>query len=136
MNSLCAVGTGRGQSRQRTRDAFDADIERLSGELPPELGHLEELEELLLAGNPELNGCVSTVLRDRLKRHTGVEWCDPTQQQSVPDFIRDERGASVDREALGGASQRDRRGETGYATGLGRAYRSGRQELAERSASR
>ena len=72
----------------------------LSGELPPELGHLEELEELLLAGNPELNGCVSTVLRDRLKRHTGVEWCDPTQQQSVPDFIRDERGASVDREAL------------------------------------
>ncbi len=72
----------------------------LSGELPPELGNLEELEELLLAGNPELNGCVSAVLRDRLKRHTGVEWCDPTRQQSVPDVVRDERGASVDREAL------------------------------------
>ncbi len=72
----------------------------LSGELPPELGHLEELEELLLAGNPELTGCVPAALRDRLKRHTGVEFCDPAQQESMPSLVRDEHGISIDRKAL------------------------------------
>ena len=72
----------------------------LSGELPPELGNLEELEELLLAGNPDLTGCVPAALRERLERHTGVEFCDPSQDQSVPQIVPDERGALVDREAL------------------------------------
>ena len=44
----------------------------LQGELPSELGDLVELEELLLAGNDGLMGCVPAVLRERLKRHTGV----------------------------------------------------------------
>ena len=46
-------------------------------ELPSELGALEELEELLLAGNEGLMGCVPAVLRGRLKRLTGFGYCDP-----------------------------------------------------------
>ena len=48
----------------------------LRGELPSELGSLEELEELLLAGNEGLTGCVSAVLHERLKRLTGLGFCD------------------------------------------------------------
>ena len=48
----------------------------LQGELPSELGDLVELEELLLAGNDGLMGCAPAVLRERLKRHTGVEFCN------------------------------------------------------------
>ena len=48
----------------------------LRGELPSELDALEELEELLLAGNEGLTGCVPTILRDRLKRLTGLGFCD------------------------------------------------------------
>ena len=48
----------------------------LRGELPSELGSLEELEELLLAGNERLTGCVPRVLRERLKRLTGLGFCD------------------------------------------------------------
>ena len=49
----------------------------LRGELPSELQALEELEELLLAGNERLTGCVTRVLRERLKRLTGLGFCDP-----------------------------------------------------------
>lgn len=49
----------------------------LRGELPSDLGALEELEELLLAGNEGLTGCVPTVLRERWKRLTGLGFCDP-----------------------------------------------------------
>ena len=52
----------------------------LRGELPSELGALEELEELLLAGNEVLTGCVPSVLRDRVKRLTGLEFCDPATE--------------------------------------------------------
>ena len=48
----------------------------LRGELPSELQALEELEELLLAGNEGLTGCVPRVLRERLKRLTGLGFCD------------------------------------------------------------
>ena len=48
----------------------------LRGELPSELQALEELEELLLAGNEGLTGCVPTALRERLKRLTGLGFCD------------------------------------------------------------
>ena len=48
----------------------------LRGELPSELGSLEELEELLLAVNEGLTGCVSAVLHERLKRLTGLGFCD------------------------------------------------------------
>ena len=48
----------------------------LRGELPSELGSLEELEELLLAGNEGLTGCISAVLHERLKRLTGLGFCD------------------------------------------------------------
>ena len=46
------------------------------GELPSELAALEELKELLLAGNEGLTGCVPTALRERLKRLTGLGFCD------------------------------------------------------------
>ena len=49
----------------------------LLGKLPSELAALEELEELLLAGNEGLMGCVPAVLRGRLKRLTGFGYCDP-----------------------------------------------------------
>ena len=48
----------------------------LRGELPSELQALEELEELLLAGNEGLTGCAPRVLRERLKRLTGLGFCD------------------------------------------------------------
>ena len=48
----------------------------LRGELPSELQALEELEELLLAGNEGLTGCVPRILHERLKRLTGLGFCD------------------------------------------------------------
>ena len=72
----------------------------LRGELPAELGSLDELEVLLLAGNPGLTGCVPSALRGRLKRLTGVEFCGTSPGEAGPVVEQDERPESPDRDVL------------------------------------
>ena len=72
----------------------------LRGELPSELDNLAELEELLLAGNGGLTGCVPAVLRARLKRHTGVEFCESSSGQPETTGGQGDRPVSVDRAPL------------------------------------
>ena len=72
----------------------------LTGELPSELGNFGELEELLLADNPELTRCVPPSLRSTLTRLTGAEFCDASPGDAQAIGHRDDRPVSPDRAAL------------------------------------
>ena len=50
------------------------DDNKLSGEIPAELGSLSNLTELLLYGN-ELSGCVASSLEDQSRKIIGPPFC-------------------------------------------------------------
>ena len=53
---------------------LDLSFNALSGEIPPELGSLSNLTELLLYGN-ELSGCVPSSLEDESRKIIGPPFC-------------------------------------------------------------